>query len=248
MCPMPIRKNPALRQTLAARLREERSRHFATATGAARALRLETTGYTHHENGRRGISVEKAALFGKAFRVNPAYFLVLSASRDLEGSVPQATVSVPTIGEAAVGVWRESVDNMSRHLENLRVPEEVEWRSGGDEYALQLRDDSLNLFALPEEYLICEPIRSGPLDTSQFQVGDFLHVERTKRGNLTETSFRRVASINGAQLTLGTYSSNKRFRGSIKFPVPQGGHETVVIKGVVVAKHMHVRRRGQATR
>jgi hypothetical protein len=142
--------------------------------------------------------------------------------------------------EAAVGVWHESgVDSMSRNAEKLIVPQYLEWHAE-NEYAVQVRDRSVDRLILRFEYAVCRPIRPGPVDLAQFEVNDFLHIERTRRGGLKEISIRRIRSKDG-RLVLSTYSTDPKIRSEVVYP-SRGGPEQITLKGLVVGKHVRFAR------
>ena len=230
-----------LRLKLAARLREERTKWFRTAAEAARAMRLQPPRYVHYENGRRWIDRELAPLFARTFRVaNPAYFLVLSASREGEAD-SHSMADIPVLAEAAVGVWREEgVDIMShRGTKKLSVPPEVHWHSE-KEYALEVTDSSLNKLIPKGGFCICREVKPGPVDTDQLDIGTFVHLERTRRGGLKEISVMRISKKNGAELRLTRFSSDKQHRsGEVVYPAKNAA-DSVTIKGVVVAIHVRM--------
>jgi hypothetical protein len=101
------------------------------------------------------------------------------------------------------------------------------------EYAVQMRDRSVDKLILRNEFAMCKPIKPGPIDITQFRVNDLLHVERTRCG-VREASIRRVRSADG-RLTLATYSSDPKLRNEITYPSTSG---EVTILGIVVGKHV----------
>lgn len=61
---------------IALRLQEARqAAGFATASDAARAMKVNEISYLHHENGRRKAAPEVIAYYANAFRVSPSYLL-----------------------------------------------------------------------------------------------------------------------------------------------------------------------------
>jgi hypothetical protein len=152
-------------------------------------------------------------------------------------STPTAELSVTP--EAAIGVWREGdVDSMSQPAEKLRVPSTLEWKAE-NEYAVQVRDRSVDKFIVKDEYAVCRPIRPGPVDTDQFEVNDFLHVERIRRG-LKEISIRRIRAKEGASLRLATYSNDSKIKSEITYPAKAAG-EMVILRGQVVGKYLRIK-------
>src|SRR5262249_15686323 len=146
----------------------------------------------------------------------------------------QPMADIPVLAEAAVGVWHEEgVDNMSqRDAKKLTVPPEVHWAIE-DEYAVQVRDGSLNKLVPQDGYCICRRVRPGPMDTAQIEVGSFVHIERTRRGGLKEISVRRVSNRDGAALRLSNYSNDRKYRSNdLSYPA-QDGKDGVTIKGVL---------------
>lgn len=223
--------------TQATRLRAARiAKGFASAREAARAVGVGESTYTHHENGTRGFGRVRAAKYARAFGVKASFLLMLA---DAGENSQHPTAELPVHLEAAVGVWREDgVDSMSQTAENLTVPGVVEWRAD-KEYAVQVRDRSVDRFILQGEWAVCKPIRPGPLDTSQLDVNDYVHIERKRRG-LKEISIRRIRAKEGAQLRLSTHSSDPKIRHEVTFPA-KGPHDVVIILGVVVGKYLRIK-------
>jgi len=65
---------PAAREA-ARRLREFRIKKFDSVAAAARTMGIKLTTLSHHENGRRAISVQAAAVYAKALDVQPEQIL-----------------------------------------------------------------------------------------------------------------------------------------------------------------------------
>jgi len=223
--------------TPASRLRTARiAKGYTSASEAARAVGVLVSTYTHHENGTRKFRQKSAEKYARAFGVSASHLLMLA---DAGSAISHPTVGLPIVSEAAIGVWHESVEKMPQSSERLSVPDRLEWQAS-NEYAVQVRDRSVDRFIQKDEYAVCRPIKQGPVDTDQFQINDFVHVERIRRG-LKEMSIRRVRSKNGAQLRLASYSNDPRIKSEVAFPTTRSGVDQVRILGLVVGKYMRMR-------
>jgi SOS-response transcriptional repressor LexA len=91
----------------AQRLRQARERAgYVSAKAAAEAMGVPVATYVQHENGSRGFPADRAARYGRFFRV-PAEWLLFGKDRD---AVDHATLGPRLFvkGEVAAGIWREA--------------------------------------------------------------------------------------------------------------------------------------------
>lgn len=170
-------------------------RGFDSAAGAARHFGWSIATYTSHENGTRGIRVDAAQEYGKAFKISVSSLLGLSS--------PKLTINntspIDVVGEAASGVWREEKSFISS-VQSLPIPYTHDMPS---QKALRIADDTINKFAPRGSYAIYTAIA---IEQVKFlEVGKFIVVSSTRNG-LTETTIRRVSSIDGNVLRTSTHA------------------------------------------
>lgn len=211
-------------ETPGEKLRRHRKRFFRHAAHAARAHGWHERTYTSHENGHRGIPIEAAHEYAKAFKVPVTEF------HPLASATPASNMLTEIVGGSAVGVWRDGAlaDPKSKgEDDDLTIP--VAQISGQTRGAVRVNDESINLFFQPGEYAIIA------VDGRKPEVDMVVFVER-RRGCLVETSLRLVERTKDGGLRLACHSSNKRYVESIPYP-SQRPDETVTIIGHVIGKY-----------
>lgn len=82
-----------LRAEQAKRLVEVRSKHFDTATAAAKSLNIPIATYTQYENGKRSLR-PKAPILAKAFGVSP-YWLLTGARNATVDELVDRLMGIP---------------------------------------------------------------------------------------------------------------------------------------------------------
>lgn len=187
--------------TPADRLRRARiARGFETAADAARAFGWPKPTYTSHENGTRGLSRQAAARYARAFGMSTAGLLGLGAEVGVSH-----TADIEVIGEAAIGVWRDTrIDTEhNKNITSVGVPR----NNGADvmRKAVKIVDESANLAFRPGEFAIFVEVDSF----DQCDIGSIVVVER-RNGALSELSIRRVERVRG-DTKLVSHSSDTRF-------------------------------------
>lgn len=215
---------PRMPESPADKLRRARiARGFATAAQAARAHGWSVVTYTSHENGTRGLRPDAAARYAKAFGLSPSDLLGL---RNADG-----TQSVPVIGGAAMGVWRDTELDSEQKSNGLSV---VVISTGVQsvQFALEVLDNSINKLIKIGEFAICTPL--GEADLGNLTVGALVVVDRT-RGALRERSIRRVAA-NAGRLELQTESTEKKMAETVECP-SRRRDEVVTVIGRVIGKY-----------
>lgn len=203
---------------------------FEGPTEAARAYGWNVPTYISHENGTRGIRVDMAKRYAKAFGINAADLLRIAPS----GVQKQTPVGdeVRLTNEVAVGVWRDStIDNTQGRTKSVVLP--TLGTQGAMRFAVEVSDESINRAFVPGEFAIIE--RIDPSEVMHFAVDKLVYVERS-RGPLIERSIRRVLSNDGNTLKLGSHSTSAKYREVITFP-SSDRDETIRIEGKVVGKY-----------
>ena len=147
-------------------------------------------------------------------------------------------LSIPVIGESAVGLWRDTTleDEKKRGAGTLRLPEIG--GKGRRRRATQVTDNSANRFVLAGEYAIFEELR--PNDIAELEPNDWVVVERM-RGCLRERTVRRIRSKKGDRLELETYSTERKFTELLSYPSARAG-DVIEIVGKVVGKYAELAR------
>lgn len=219
------------------RLRKKREeRGYTSARSAAHALGFSVPTFTSHENGTRQFDSKTAEKYAYALGTSAQYLLF--GDRDKTGT-PIDTKGVPVLGEAAVGVWRETdVDFMSQAaIKSLEIPmQDDPQKRAGRRFAVRVGDTSVNRVLLPGEFAVCEAIpRSVRFDPGHSEIGALLLVERTRRG-LKEVTIRRVTSLQDGKITLTAHSTDARMTGAAVYPAPSNG-ERITILAKVVGKY-----------
>lgn len=204
--------------TPADRLRRAReSKGFKTPTDAARYYGWTVSTYVSHENGTRGLKMDAAVRYGRAFGVSASLLLGL-------GEQP-STAEVPVVGEAAYGVWRHKALDVEQSVNRTSISVPADRGSADMRFCVKVIDESVNKVILPNEFAICVPFEDEP------QLGTLVYVER-RRGELVERSIRRVSGVSDGKTTLSTHSNQKNFLEELS----TAGPDAVQIMGRVIGK------------
>lgn len=211
------------------RLRRARiARGYATASDAARAFGWPVPTYTHHENGTRRLSPAAAERYGKAYGVSAAYLLGLAAD-----STVVTVIGVTVVGDAAIGVWRDSdIDKTPQQMQRmLAVPATGRHGGQGDmRFAVRIADAGVDKLIGVGEFAICEPYQEG----AALPQDGLVYCERQRDG-LVERSIRRVRTNGDGSVALSGHSHDPAFNTTIRYPSRTS--EQVRILGVVVARY-----------
>lgn len=204
---------------------------FASAAEAARRYGWNVATYTSHENGHRGIRLDAALTYGKAYRVDVSEILGLG----MAGGTPANLV--PIVGDAAVGVWHDAslstlVGQSGAGALTIPVLQELGSEMQG---AVRVIDESMNKILQRGEFAIYSP--ADDLGELAAHTGKIAYVER-RRGDLVERSLRIIAKRKDG-MRLECFSTDGRFAESILYPSKRPG-ETVTIVGFVVGKYAEV--------
>lgn len=174
----------------ARRLREARKMAgFTSAADAADAFGWKVAGYRHHENGTRGFGLDAAKKYGRAFRVKPAWLLLMDGVADIPLAVSRSEDRLIVQGAVEAGVWREPADVTLRM--ELEIPAPVPDR---ERFGLVVQGQSMNLHYEPGTILDCISIFKDGVPP---QTGDHVIVERIKPDGLRETTVKEFVERNG---------------------------------------------------
>ncbi len=213
-------------ETPAQKLRKARiAKGFPHAADAARAYGWPASTYTSHENGTRGIQVEAARRYARAFGLDSGELLGLESGRP---SILKTTEDLTIMGSTAIGIWKDTKIEEEPPREKLRgVPR----TAPGRRQAVQVIDESVNRSIAPGEYAIYEEISVDP----EHADGALLYIERSRDG-LVERSIRRAFRLDPGRLKLIAHSTRPQFADPIEYPSSHG-NEDITILGRVVGKY-----------
>lgn len=199
------------------------ARGFSTAAEAARHFGWSDVTYTSHENGTRGIRKDAATKYAKAFGIDAASLLGLTAS-SLQIDADQG---VNVIGTAAWGLWRDTSMQYLGGSVQVNLPKGAK---GMPRRAILVSDASVDKAIMPDSYAIFEPV----IEPANIQSGKFVVIRRLAE-TLEELSVRRVQSNIDGKMRLTAYSHSTHFKEvlTVDLTHPNG----VEILGVVVGKY-----------
>lgn len=201
-------------KTPAMRLRQLRiQNNFATATDAARHHGWHITTYRSHENGNRGIPIEAARRYAKAYGVHPNELLGL------------ATPVTSIIADAAAGVWHAK--NAAEHKRNVILSLPLFSSETGVQRLVRVSDESANLIIRQGEFAIV-----GAFD--EVEGGKYYLIER-RRGDLVETSIRAAVKNGDGSFKLVAPSTHESYSDDVTYP--SEGDDVVVILGRVIGRY-----------
>lgn len=209
------------------RLKELRiKKGFELAADAARAYGWPVTTYQAHENGSRGIKLDVARRYAKAFNSTPEY--ILTGSTGAPAQVVNYVTNVPLLGTVSAGVFREGNGLEHRGILVPAVPRADIPASA--QYALRVDGPSVNLKIADGAFAICARLDRYPGGPSH---GQLVHVVREHAGlfeqTIKELRFDRAGSF------LVPVSSDPQYQETVRLEdtVEDG---VVRIEGVVIGK------------
>lgn len=212
---------------IAERLRQARLRAgYEKPADAARAFGWNEHTYKSHDTGLRGLKMDVARKYARAFRV-PVSWLMTGFDTKMPEAVREV-IAVPILGVASASVFRDSdwlpndgasVPAMSYHGLNPLV-----------QYALKVEGNSVNRRIADGMYAICVPLEAFPGGAEH---GKLVHVQRTRAG-LVETTIKEIR-YGPAGITLWPASTDPEHQEAISVASPEDD-TTVEVRGVVIGK------------
>lgn len=190
------------------RLQQARERAgYGSAREAAQAFGWGYSTYASHENGSRGMRIDAARRYARAFKTTVGWLLTGSDEKQTE---PQAVPSIPVVGKVAAGVWMEA--------EQYELPEGQPLIPAAPSYdfpprhqiALRIEGTSMNKLFPDGAFVIgvlFEHARSP-------RNGDVVAVRRSRAG-LVETTVKRYTEKDGTILLMPE-SSDPRFQTPVE--------------------------------
>ncbi|MBX9924770.1 MAG: helix-turn-helix domain-containing protein [Hyphomicrobiaceae bacterium] len=207
--------------TPSARLKQLRVQHkFSTATDAARFHGWHETTYRSHENGNRGIPVEAARRYAKAYGVHPNELLGLAG-------VPGSPVT-SALNEVSVGVWRDR--NIDERKKNIILDMPFIGAESDVQRIVRVTDESADKIIGMGEFAIISP-------SDTIENGRHYLIER-QRGDLVEMSIR-TAIAQGDGFKLVAPSSHRRYVDDVRYPSKTPG-EVVTVLGRVTGRYAEI--------
>jgi SOS-response transcriptional repressor LexA len=214
------------------RLKELRlMRGFETAADAARAYGWPTTTYQAHENGSRGVKIDVARRYAKAFGTTAAFILTGAKSGpalEQASSPPVNLVSeVPVVARASAGTFR--LDEELIGDEAFSVPALP--RRGipaSAQYAIIVDGTSVNKRIPDGAFAICAKYDRYP---GGVQHGQLVHVIRERSG-LREHTIKEIR-FTAEGTILMPVSTDPKYQSPLRLSTGEDG-EIVRIEGIVI--------------
>lgn len=212
----------------AKRLKELRiKRGFERAADAARAYGWPVTTYQAHENGSRGLKIDIARRYAKAFNSTAAYILT-GASKGNGGDSPtvNSLASVPLVAAVSAGTFRydEGIDEGT-----ILVPAVPRGDiPASSQYAVRIDGHSVNKKIADGAFAICAKFDSYP---GGAQHGQLVHVVRERSG-LHEHTIKELRFTRDGMM-LHPVSTDPKHQEPIQYSTGEAD-ELVRIEGVVI--------------
>lgn len=210
------------------RLKDLRLRKgFERAADAARAFGWAVTTYQAHENGSRGLKMDAAARYAKAFGSTVAYILTGTTPGNPQGLTYVNSVTlVPVVAKASAGAFRYDEGLESEGVEVPAVPRANV--PANVQYAVIVDGSSVNLRIADGAFAICAPLDKMPGGAKH---GQLVHVVRERAG-LHEHTIKEI-QYTRTGVMLMPCSSDPRFQEAIDMAAPEDD-TTVTIRGIVI--------------
>lgn len=207
------------------RLRKLRERRgFETAADAARAYGWPVTTYQAHENGSRGLKLDVAQRYARAFGSSAAFILTGNDGGGASAVVNHVTY-VPVVAAASAGAFmlEEGI------FEDITVPAVPRPDiPAAVQYAIRVDGPSVNLRIPDGAYAICAPLDKTPGGARH---GQLVHVVRERAG-LHETTIKELHYTSKGP-ALMPVSNDPRYQEVVEIGAPEADTE-VRIAGVVI--------------
>ncbi len=210
-------------ETPADRLRKARiARGFRSPTEAARHFGWSEVTYRAHESGTRGLRIETAKRYAKAFRIPLGELLGTGAS----GSV--ATENVPVVGSAAWGVWLDMAIAETQTQDEVPLP--LLQDEDAPKRAIRIADESVDKMIPKGYFAIYREI--APERIADLPIGRLVVVKR-RHGGLVERTIRMVAKHTNDSVVLVPNSNDKRYAGSLSISYEKMTDAATIVGEVV---------------
>jgi SOS-response transcriptional repressor LexA len=222
--------------TAGERLRQARiAAGFQTIKAAADRHGFHRQNLADHEADRRGISVDNAAAYGKAFRVKPGWLLLGEGESPTSATIhtSERLRDVPVVGEVRAGAWEEVMGDRVLGAATVSLPE----YDRAQLFALRVVGRSMDKFYPEGTLLICCPAAEAGV-----RAGDHVIVRRHK-GSLLETTVKEVVQEKDG-IALWPRSTDPAHQTPIRLQSVRDADEGPEIIGVVITHQPPPRPRG----
>lgn len=210
-------------ETPADRLRKARiARGFKSPTDAARHFGWSEVTYRAHENGTRGLRIDAARRYAKAFRVPLGELL----GTGVGGSVPAE--NIPVMGNAAWGVWLDMAIAEVASGEEVHLP--LIQDEDTPKRAIRVADDSVDKMIPAGYFAIYREIDAERIP--DLPIGRLVMIKR-RRGDLIERTLRIVTRHTSDAVVLASHSHNPRYAGEIVIPYEKMTDAATIVGEVV---------------
>lgn len=204
------------------RLREAKG--FEGPAEAARAFGWNEHTYKSHENGVRGVRLDAAKKYAKAFGSTAAYILTgQTASSELPPLIEVSTV--PLLGEVAAGMFKAGNWTPDDDTEIPAIP-----RKGipaSKQYAVRVDGPSVNKRIPDGMYAICALFDAVPGGAT---MGSLVHVVR-QDGDLIEHTIKELR-LTSSGMMLMPVSDDPAYQEPVALASSEESH--VEIRGIVI--------------
>jgi SOS-response transcriptional repressor LexA len=141
----------------------------------------------------------------------------------------RAVTALPVVGTIQAGWFRDiSVASQDEHYDRIPVARSDRFPDA-PQYALVVSGDSMDLLFPDGCFVTCVDFHASGLDLKN---GMVVHVERTRDGNLVETTLKQIDTVNG-QMALVPRSKNPIYKTIIDF---HSDENEVHVRGLVTGK------------
>lgn len=207
------------------------ARGFSTAADAARAFGWPVTTYQAHENGSRGLKLDAARRYAKAFKSSPAFILTAAEGGQQPPMKPSVNdvMTVPLVARVSAGSFRAD-DGLE--IEGIQVPAVPRGDiPSGAQYATLVDGSSVNLKIPDGAYAICAPLDKYPGGPKH---GQLVHVIRERSG-LVEHTIKQIQFTREGMILMPV-SSDPKYQEQVTLSSGEDG-EIVRIAGVVIGSY-----------
>ncbi|MBI1621475.1 helix-turn-helix domain-containing protein [Aquamicrobium zhengzhouense] len=185
---------------------------FRSAADAAQNFGWGYSTYASHENGSRGLRLDSARKYARAFGTTPGWLLTGS---DKEAEDPRLVPSIPVIGKVAAGVWLE-VDGNVAEDDYPVIPAAPSADYPPDkQIAVEVNGPSMNKILPDGVYAIGVPLEHARSPRN----GDVVALRRMRAG-LVETTIKRYLE-RGGDILLMPESDDPRYQTPINMHAPE---------------------------
>jgi hypothetical protein len=201
---------------------------YASAAAAARAFGWNVVTYRAHESGMRDISRDAAQRYRRAYKITLDWLLEGKGTTPDSGLIEPVTMTLPVLGEAQAGAWKEVAAVEEADAERMPVPAEHRI-PGARQYWIRVVGDSVDRFMREGSLALCTDVWDWARDSEDlFRRGkDKLVLCQRERHGLYETTIKQL-KITGTKAELWPASHNPKHDG----PIPLG--DTSDVNGVSV--------------